>query len=88
LDRFQGDLRGEGPGPNLERLADLHDGADAHATKQQDPGAESVDIFEHTGGRRFEIDPGGELEVAGQPLVPVDDPVAVVEGDELATAGE
>jgi hypothetical protein len=87
-DRLQGRLRGEGPGLYLERLADLHEGADAHATQEQDLGAEPLDIFEHTGGRRFEFDPGGEPEVAGQPLVSVDDPVAVVEDDELAAARE
>ena len=73
---------------NLERLADLHKGADAHATQQQNFGAEPLDIFQCPGGRRVEFDPGGEPEVAGQPLVPVDDPVAVVQHDELAAAGE
>jgi hypothetical protein len=64
LDRLQGDLRGEGPSLYLERLANLQDGADAHATKQQDLGAEPLAIFEHTGGRRFEFDSPGKLEVA------------------------
>ena len=30
---------------NLERLADLHEGSDAHATQQQNFGAEPLDIF-------------------------------------------
>jgi hypothetical protein len=88
LDRLEGRLRGKGPGSYLKRLADLHEGPDAHAAQQQDLGAEPLDIFEHTGGWRFEFDPGGELEVAGHPFVPVDDPVAIVQDDELAAAGE
>ena len=43
LDRLQGRLRGEGPGLYRERLADLQERTDAHATKQRDPGAEPVD---------------------------------------------
>jgi len=47
-----------------------------------------MDILEHTGDRRVEVDPGGELEVAALLLVAVDDPVAFVEDDELPAAGE
>src|SRR6188472_2907073 len=88
LDRRQGLFGGEGSGLYLNRVPDPHERADAHAFQQPDLGAESFDVFEHTDGRRFEYDPGGEPEVALQPLVPVDDPVTVVQGDELAAAGE
>ena len=39
VDRLQRRLGGEGPGVNLERLADLHKGADAHSAQQQNFGA-------------------------------------------------
>src|SRR5687768_8299580 len=88
LDRRQGLFGGEGSGLYRNRLAHLHERTDAHAFEQPDPGAEPLDLVEHTSSRRFEYDPGGEPEVARQPLVPVDDPVAIVQDDQLAAAGE